>query len=206
MSKYSRQIIGVLQDTEKRALALISDAARDADLDGVEMAHAVARHVRKLIESLSGTDSQQQNSSNALDGGREPGHAFRSKQKTRKGEYPRFCVREGVLRRIGWSKKGKREYEHKVPKDVFASAVKAAASVGATAHGPVTAEEIMERVTDAAGVPVPSYQVYVVIGLLKQKGCIEQVGREGYVIPNDIDTRAHALWADLVESAGRSQE
>jgi len=206
MSKYSQQIIGVLQDTEKRTLALISDAARDADLDGVEMAHAAARQVRKLIESLLGTDSLQQNSSNVIDGARQPAQAFRSKQKTRKREYPRFCVREGVLIRIGWSKKGKREYEHKVPKDVFLYAVKAVASAGSTARGPVTAEDIIGRVTDVTGAPIPSYQVYVAIGLLKQQGCIEQVGREGYMIPNDVDTRAHALWADLVDSAGRSQE
>jgi hypothetical protein len=46
---------------------------------------------------------------------------------------------------------------------------------------------------------VPSYQIYVVIGFLRARKCIVQVGREGYDIPIDVSESAAAVWKSRTE-------
>lgn len=121
----------------------------------------------------------------------------RRSTKVAKSEYPKYQVRNGSLVRIGWSKKQKTEYEHKAPKETFDVTISAMAELAKTGKDPIPAERIIDRVnTLAAG--TPSYQVYVVIGLLREQGCVEQVGRDGYVIPADLPHQGSQLWERLV--------
>jgi hypothetical protein len=110
--------------------------------------------------------------------------------------YPRFEVRQDTLYRYGWSKSEKQEYVHKVPRGVFLKTLEVMARLRQQSGGPFVAEEILKLVDSGDG-GAPSYQLYVVLGLLREAGCIEQLGREGYRIPADISEKAETTWSDL---------
>ena len=58
------------------------------------------------------------------------------------------------------------------------------------------AEEIIEKVNKMEN-DIPSYQIYVVIGMLKKMSCIKQVGREGYQIPTDFADKSKNVWKTM---------
>jgi len=74
------------------------------------------------------------------------------------------------------------------------------AQISTTGPDPFTAEQIIERVNDSDN-SFPGYQVYVVIGLLREHGCIEQVGRDGYMIPENLSRGASHVWNQLADKS-----
>jgi hypothetical protein len=96
--------------------------------------------------------------------------------------------------RIGWSKKEKKEYIHKAPKTVFDLTISAMEQIAEASKGPIMAEEIIEHLTKISTELVPSYQVYLVIGFLREFNCIKQIGREGYEILPDLANNAEVVW------------
>ncbi len=108
--------------------------------------------------------------------------------------YPRFEIRRHNLHRIGWSKKGNEEYVHKAPREVYDQAIDAMAALAERGRGPFMADEFLEELADLVSHAPPSYQVYVVLGFLRHAKCIEQVGREGYVVPMNLKGLASSAW------------
>lgn len=123
------------------------------------------------------------------------------KASTKRTGYPRF-VREGDrLVKIGWSKKNKSEYEHRVPRsavDAFLGKL-----TSAVKPGRVFEVEGLLPVTDQAGEEVPAYQVYVTLAWLREIGVIAKKGRDGYVIEDAEATKSGAQdrWQELPEFA-----
>jgi len=114
-----------------------------------------------------------------------------------RGKYPKYEVKNDTLVRIGWSKKEKREYTHKVSQRVFYETVEVMGRLAQGGAGPFMAEKIIEQANNAKSETIPSYQVYVVLGLLRQTNCIKQVGREGYDIPPKLMEKAEGKWSEL---------
>jgi hypothetical protein len=93
--------------------------------------------------------------------------------------YPRFERDGDKLVKIGWSKKGRKEYEHRAPR---AAVLAFADRVGVkTLKDETFAIEELLPVRGAAGEELPSYQVYLALAWLQQAGAIEKRGRDGYV-------------------------
>lgn len=112
----------------------------------------------------------------------------------RKRSYPRF-VRDGErLVKIGWSKKNRQEYEHRVPLSGVQGLVRHLA--GSVKADKVFDIESLLPITDSGGVEVPGYQVYVVIAWLREAGLIQRKGRDGYVLsdPEHLAGRVDDLW------------
>jgi hypothetical protein len=116
------------------------------------------------------------------------------------GDYPRFIKRGDDLIKIGWSKKEKKTYQHKIPRKAVDAVVIALAKVGT--DGKVFATDKLLPVTNPDdGAPVPEYQVYVALAWLKHIGLIDQHGRQGHSIPRaaTLDRAVETVWGQLTE-------
>ena len=197
MKDQNKKIEAILTKTETDLRQVIAEAAQAGDYRTVDMGRTVAVSIHNLktqISKTSGKVSEKHRTS-----------AVRTKSKTGsrksvKRKYPKFAVKNDTLIRIGWSKKEHREYTHKTPRTVFDGTVKVMATLAQNGAGPFTAEEIIEQVNHMESETIPSYQVYVVIGFLRARKCIVQVGREGYDIPTEIATRARKEWEAVLSN------
>ena len=111
---------------------------------------------------------------------------------------PRFEVRNGSLYKIGWSKKQRSEYSHKVPRSAYDAIANSMTKLANEGAGPFTAEVVIEKLNVSTEDMIPAYQVYVVLAALRSLDAISQVGREGYDIPMDISEMAKDLWEKMV--------
>jgi hypothetical protein len=97
-------------------------------------------------------------------------------------------VGNGSLYKIGWSKKNNEEYVHRVPIGVVDSVGSVLQQLSESTQ-PVSSDKILEsQFLKEAGDP-PSYQVYIVLAYLKDRGVISSYGREGFHLPTDIHAR-----------------
>jgi len=111
--------------------------------------------------------------------------------------YPQF-LREGEqLIKIGWSKKEKKQYEHKAPKPVLDLLTVSLLNAGQEGRR-FTTEDILPLQEGGDGGEVPSYQAYLCLAWIKSEGLIEQHGRQGYSL-----TKPEALSASIQETWGR---
>jgi len=111
--------------------------------------------------------------------------------------YPRFSRQNDQLVKTGWSRKQKREYQHKAPKAV----VELLASVLASLPGPrltATTDDIFPLL-EADGTEVPSYQSYLCLAWMRHVGLIVQEGRQGYHVPkpSTLMSDAAGKWDEL---------
>jgi len=191
MEDLKEKIQTVLTKAENELQEIIIEAAKAGDYRGVDAGRAAAVEIKNLKIRILKPSSKREFKTES--------DAMRSKKKVAakrhgRSKYPKFEVKNGALVRIGWSKKDKREYTHKVSKQVFYQTVEEMGRLAQGGAGPFMAEKIIEQVNNSEAETIPSYQIYVVIGLLRKLNCIKQIGREGYDIPTDIDTKARIEW------------
>lgn len=115
-------------------------------------------------------------------------------------EYPKF-IRDGErLVKVGWSKKNRKEYEHRVP---FA-AVMCFARYLVESIAPDTLFQIDDflPVIDSEKQEIPSYQIYVTLAWLISMGAVEKKGRDGYfIVAGRLSIEiVNKLWARLSET------
>jgi hypothetical protein len=188
------EIFNHLSKAENGLRDVIAQAAGAGDYRGVDIAKNVAVQLSDIMQRLK---TPTTNRSIELPKNEHTLKREESKASNRKKDYPKFEVRNSSISRIGWSKKEKCEYTHKVPVIVFERTVEAMDSLSKSGAGPFTAEEIINKANEMQTEPVPSYQVYVVIGLLRENNCVKQVGREGYYFSSDISEKARMLLQNL---------
>ena len=194
MKDQAEKIIEILTKTESDIQELIIEAAKVGDYRSVDMARSAAVNIKNLRTQIMNPASKAEikSSKNKTLSKRKA----LSRKGTRSG-YPTFKVKNDTLVRIGWSKKQRREYTHKAPRLVFDKTIKAMDILAQSGAGPFLAENIIEQANSNESQSIPSYQIYVVIGLLKQTNCIKQVGRDGYDIPIDLLEVAEKKWIEL---------
>ena len=185
----------ILVEADERLRQAIADAATAGDLEAVDMARSAAGRLRQMINGLDEAESATVNSAVQNSRGPAPADQARRRKPTkRKSNYPKYEVRGGFLCRIGWSKKERKEYEHKVAKDVFDETINAMEKLSHDQSGPITADKIIGKVNKLSATTIPNYQVYVVIGLLRDHRDIAQVGRQGYNIPETLRETSFSRW------------
>ena len=194
MEKGIEKIISVLTKAESDLREQIVEAAKAGDYRTVDSARAAAVGIRSLRTGIVNPSSKAQ-----AKGASVVSHRKRksSSRKGIKSKYPKFEVKNDTLIRIGWSKKEHREYTHKTSRTAFDGTVKVMAALAQNGAGPFTAEEIIGQLSHLESEMIPSYQVYVVIGMLRKRGCIKQIGREGYNISTDITVKAKNEWKEF---------
>jgi len=111
-------------------------------------------------------------------------------RKSRK-DYPKWSVRGDVLSKVGLSRDRKTEYEHLVPRKEFDAIMTQLVANAGRRH--FTAEEVIEQVS------APSYQVYIVLSLLKEHGVLAVPRRGMYAFSRakNFVNEVESIWRSL---------
>ncbi len=210
-TSYNNRLVELIRKAESGVQKVIADAAGDGDYDAIEKARQIAIELKQLADGFTPTASDMVGDGTAakkslavrrVDATEMPvktnlnhvGSARRKPQRGGKVGYPRFEARNGTLYRIGWSKKQKKEYVHKVPRSSFDTIIDLLGRISVEFDTPVPAESVIDALDDDTRESIPTYQVYAVMMYLRQIDAIKQAGRDGYHIPADISQRKDTLW------------
>lgn len=181
-----------LKAAESDLRRLAADAVGVGQYEEVQTLAAWASQVADIYQSHARSPGPA-----AHESGRAGSPASKKRVK-RKGSYPHFARSEDTIIKTSWSKKANGEYEHRAPREVLELLLQQFKAVGATRR-PVTTDELFP-LEDQSGTPVPSYQSYLVLALLKQLELVQAHGRKGYTAqigakaPGDI---ANSVWKQL---------
>jgi hypothetical protein len=104
-------------------------------------------------------------------------HAQEPLSKKKKSDYPRYLISDNCLLKIGLQRDRKTEYQHIVQKAAFDKIVSVITSHLAKDKD-FTAESIQNELN------IPSYQTYVVLAMLRQKGLLK-IPRRGLYTASD---------------------
>ena len=144
-------------------------------------------------------ESPQASSSRVIAKTRPQKATVKTRRKTRvKSGYPKFVRDEDRLVKIGWSKKNREEYEHRVPREAVLTLLRHLN--GSVEEAKVFDIEGLLPVQDGTGEDVPGYQIYVVVAWLREAGVIEKKGRDGYFIRDKsvLSGELNNLWESLL--------
>jgi len=191
------KVLEILKKAEEELRESIADSARAGNYRDVDIGRSVAVNIKELYERISGNGNQ---SSKLVEERERPLSRREKKRFARRSkpeDLPRIEIRKGSLIRIGWSRKQKEEYEHKVPRKAFDTIVNTMSALAREGSGPFMAETIIEKICATTDDTMPAYQVYVVLAALRERNLITQVGREGYNIPLDVAEKAQNIWTEL---------
>lgn len=192
----------ILLDADRQLRQAIAEAATGGDLDAVDLARNAAGRLRQMINGLEESGQPTVDSIPGPSIGAKPAEAGKSRSsKPAKGKtnYPKYRVQSDYLYRIGWSKKARKEYEHKVARDIFDETINTMSTLSHDLNGPISADQIINKINKSSSVTVPNYQIYVVIGFLRDHTNIKQVGRQGYELPKDLRDQSTARWQELAK-------
>lgn len=118
--------------------------------------------------------------------------------RSSKSGYPKFRRTDDTLVKVGWSKKTKKEYEHRAPRTAVEAVMKSV--TGAGAEGALFTVDALVPVHDPKDqTEVLTYQVYLAIAWLRTEGILRQHGRDGYslMVKGDPDKTVEERWAAL---------
>ena len=182
---------------ERSLQELIGSAAAAPDYGAIMELTAMAKAVADIASSVTGDGSAAAPHPAGLPAAAEP---VRAGARKKAGNYPKFLRRGDDLIKIGWSKKGKKVYQHKAHRGVIDVVVAALVKVGQGGKIFIT-DKLMAAIEPSEGSPVPEYQVYVALAWLKHTGLIDQHGRQGYSVPRAATLRqaVDAAWKETAE-------
>src|SRR2546422_677055 len=160
----------VIRRAEGKLRSLLAEAAAAGDYDATVALAGLARGVSELAGSaqseaaagVAGAGSSEPISSAQV----TPGKRARTEAKRAAGTYPRFLREADALVKIGWSKRGKSEYEHKAPHNVLLVLSRSLQRLAADGKR-VTMEDLLPLRHSANGSEVPRYQAYLCLAWLR---------------------------------------
>jgi len=201
----------LLDECEQGLRKLVAESANEGDYVGVHRIAGLAKGIaalakegRAMILTDERSDSAAQ-TARAINGTAPP-FATTAGRKPRAvaDAYPKFFRRGDELVKVGWSKKERKEYNHRAPRsavDAVALALKQVGAKGKLFNGDALLP--LKNLADS-GV-VPDYQAYVALAFLRFIGVVEQHGRRGgYTLGADkpIESTITAAWPELAEWRG----
>jgi hypothetical protein len=190
-------ILEILKKAEKEIREAIAEAARSGDYQAVDVGRSVAINIQELCEKVSGKSQTPQLSTKIVPKIKETKKQKKATRRNKPEGLPKIEIRNGSMYKIGWSKKQKEIYEHKVPRTAFDTIVSAMSTLAKEVKGPFMAEAVIEKISATQENSVPAYQVYVVLAALRDWNIISQIGREGYNIATDVAEKAQNIWKEL---------
>jgi hypothetical protein len=189
----------ILRDAETKLRQLAGEAVSAGDYAAIIKVAAWAKELSDIVKSSAPEGSVKAGDAQgaATATAKPKGAPRRLSSRTPGREYPRFLRRGDQLIRVAWSKREKKEYQHKASYSALKALAMALAEAGR--EGRVFSTDQVLPIRDPAdGSEIPKYQSYVCIAWLKQVGLIDQHGRQGYSVP-----RLHEF-KDTVESIWRT--
>ncbi len=130
-----------------------------------------------------------------------PAPPIEHRPSSAKSTYPKFARDGNTLVKIGYSRREKKEYEHRSPLSALEAVASHAARV-ADRQGRFTSDDLMP-VSDADGDDLPSYQSYLCLAFLRDRDLVLRDGRSQYCIasPKTLAADANAAAAKLCKHA-----
>jgi hypothetical protein len=206
----------LLENCERSLRKLVAEAAGEGDYLGVQKINDLAKAIAALAaEGRSTPDptlmplmpSANMDSKNGTVN--HSASVAATKVGMRKARpsvdvYPKFFRRGDELVKVGWSKKDRKEYNHRAPRgavDAAAAAVRLIGAKGKMFNG----DALLPLKDPTASSAIPDYQAYVALAWLKHLGVVEQHGRRsGYTLvpEKQIDSTITAAWPELAEWRG----
>lgn len=212
MDDGSRQTYEVLFEAEKKLRRLLEIALSEQRYGDVARIAPFADGLLKLVNGANGSPATPllaapipKPEGDSLEVHRTTGPAV-SRQKvantsTRQADvsYPRFERHGDRLVKLAWSKKDRREYEHRAPIDVILRVAELFEAHGAT--GSPFLMDVMMPFKSASGGEIPSYQAYLALAWFRTFGAVEARGKDGYaVVVPDLRQRVEQAWNDLPDA------
>ncbi len=159
-----------------------------------------AKPLLRLIDELAALREGEPELAPAKPGRRQPARTP-STSSSRKTPYPKFARDGDTLVKIGYSRREKKEYEHRSPLAALDAVATHAARV-ADRQGRFTSDDLMP-VPDADGDDLPSYQSYLCLAFLRDQGLVLRDGRSQYRIasPKTLAVDARTAAAKLRKHA-----
>lgn len=193
MKDLSEELSAVLRAAEESVLNIVARAAEQRDYAMIDRARSLAERLRAL-EAAEQPPPKTTKAETAKRKRRTSGK--KNSRASASGDYPKFTVANGSLYKIGWSKKKSAEYVHRVPLEHAQEVTSVLDQLSEKVSGVVSTEEILES-NEFQMTRVPSYQVYVVLALLKRQKVIISAGRDGYRLSGGICRKADSLFHSL---------
>lgn len=191
----------ILRDAETGLRQLAAEGASAGDYAGIIKVAAWAKAVSDLVKSSAPEASAKPSTVQrvAATAAKPKGVTRRTTPQTEdRKEYPRFFRYGEQLIRVAWSKREKKEYQHKAPHSALQALATALAEAGK--DGRVFSTDQVLPIRDPAdGSEIPNYQSYVCIAWLKQTGLVDQHGRQGYSVPRlaEFKDAVESIWRTL---------
>lgn len=190
MKDLNEELSVLLRTAEESVLDIVARAAAQRDYTMLDKARSVAERLRAL-------EAAEQPRPTAELAKRKRRTSGKGKPRNlARGDYPKFTVTNGSLYKIGWSKKKNNEYTHRITIERVHEVIGALDQLSQKVSGVVSGEDILES-GEMQMAHVPSYQVYLVLALLKREKIINSAGRDGYRLPDGIFPQADSLLHSL---------
>ena len=191
MSDHKARVVEILADAEKKLLEVLADAAREGHYEGIDHARVAAEDIRRVAmrTKAGGVSRRQEGVRDPI----KPTALARSRTSSKKRGYPKFTVADGTLIKTGWSKKSKREYTQRIPKESFEKVMIALKRATQRAEGPIGSEVLFAMLEEDAP-SMPSYQAYSALGFLQSRSVIRKASRGEYAVPAGIEAEGLQAW------------
>ena len=200
--EYAKQAHTILVRAEEGLQEVLQEALAKQCYGDVAQIAPLADSIASLLRSehAAGVPGSRERSNGRGKGpGRKRVHRNVSRRSSSKptDQYPRFERDGDKLVKVGWSKKNEEVYEHRAPKDAimrFREHLAEKFDAGAM----FTMEELLP-VPSTNGGEVPSYQAYLALAWLRDRGAVRKKGRDGYTYSERAIDEAglEELWATL---------
>lgn len=189
-NRFQSEVVAILDTVERELLGILANAASSGDYEAIDLCRTTAAKVKILAREIGRPGVAKENS---LGGFRKPrsrkAKRIRTSRRTPSGKpsgYPKYEIDDGALHKVGWSKKARKEYSHRVPLDSVNEIAKDIRTCGES-HGRITMELILFDGHLRSNDCVPGYQVYVVLAFLRDREAIKPAGRGGYSISEKFE-------------------
>lgn len=200
--QYAKEAHTILVRAEEGLQEVLQEALAKQCYGDIAQIAPLADSIASLLRSehvAGAPGSRQQSNGRDKRPDRKPVQRSVSRRNSPKpaDHYPRFERDGDKLVKVGWSKKNEEAYEHRAPKDAimrFGEHLAEKFDAGAM----FTMEELLP-VPSANGGEVPSYQAYLALAWLRDRGAIRRKGRDGYTYSERAidETGLEELWATL---------
>jgi len=212
----------VLHEAETRLRAVLAEAASTGDYETILQLTLWAQSIAAMASEGSNSPSAFQGAS-CPNGGTIPvgfhGRAIArcdeapmplplrsatqrrqkaSRKRLKSSPYPKFLRWKDQLVKIGWSRRAKKEYQHKAPRRVVDCLISRLVEIAENSCM-FTTEDVLPLRDPSDNTEIPTYQVYVCLAWLRHEGLIEQDGRQGYRVPDSprIRETLAGRWEEL---------
>lgn len=197
-----------LGECESELRRLLAEAAKEGDYGSVLRIAGLAQAVSALVAEGRGTARPaavpSDPSTNGSPHGTTAAHAGGRTARASVDAYPRFFRRGNELVKVGWSKKERKEYNHRASRSAVDAVAAAVRQVGARGRL-FTGDKLLPLKNPTDGSRIADYQAYVALAWLKELAVVKQTGRKaGYILSPDkqVDSMITAAWPELAEWQG----